>query len=46
MQRKYENEVEKQQELRVEEQVHHKKAIDKLQFELDFYRKELETHMR
>ena len=43
MQGKYEEEVEKQQELRVDEQVHHKKAIEKIQFELDFYRKELET---
>ena len=46
LQRKYEDEIEKQQDLRVEEQVKHRQEKEKLSFEIDFFKKELEQNMR
>lgn len=46
LQRKYEEELEKKSELRVEEQAKHKQAQEKLQFEIDFLKRELEQQMR
>ena len=42
LQRKYEEELEKKSELRVEEQAKHKQVQEKLQFEIDFLKRELE----
>ena len=46
LQRKYEDELEKKADLRIEEQAKHKQVQEKLQFEIDFLKKELEQQMR
>ena len=42
LQHKYEEELEKKNDLRVEEQAKHKAVQDKLSFEIEFLKKELE----
>ena len=46
LQHKYEEELEKKADLRVEEQAKSKQLQEKLQFEIDFLKKELEQQMR
>lgn len=46
LQRKYEEELEKKSDLRAEEQAKSKQMQEKLQFEIDFLKKELEQQMR